>query len=138
MQFLKPKPGTVIADLPTVRCAMAALAPGSGYPQHRHPASDEVYLFLEGQGEIMEMDCQQVEPFDAPMQAMIPAGTPYALKNTGTHPLKLIWALAPNETPEMGQIKQRYQNRHRILPQTLARFSPRFLSQLCRFASVVS
>ncbi len=101
MQFLKPKPGTVIADLPTVRCAMAALAPGSGYPQHRHPASDEVYLFLEGQGEIMEMDCQQVEPFDAPMQAMIPAGTPYALKNTGTQPLKLIWALAPNETPEM-------------------------------------
>jgi len=38
----------------------------------------------------------------------------------------------------LGQIKQRYQNRHRILPQTLARFSPRFLSQLCRFASVVS
>ena len=101
MQFLKPEPGTVIADLPTVKCAMAALAPEGGYPQHRHPDSDEVYLFLEGRGEIVAMDGQQTEQFDAPMQAYIPAGTPYALTNTGTQPLKLVWALAPNETPEM-------------------------------------
>jgi mannose-6-phosphate isomerase-like protein (cupin superfamily) len=101
MQILKPTPGTAIADLPTIRCAMAELAPDGGYALHSHPGSDEVYLFLEGSGEITAPECKQIEPFTAPMQAYIPAGTAYALKNTGAQPLKLIWALTPKETPEM-------------------------------------
>ncbi|MCZ6679274.1 MAG: dimethylsulfonioproprionate lyase family protein [Candidatus Poribacteria bacterium] len=101
MQFLKPTPSTVIADTPTVKCAMAELAPGGEYSLHNHPGSDEVYIFLSGEGEIVAPGSEQVERFTAPMQAYIPAGTSYALKNVGEQPLKLVWALCPKETSEM-------------------------------------
>ena len=101
MQFLKPKPGAVIAETATVKCAMVELARGQEYSLRNHPASDEVYLFMSGKGEIVAPEVEQVERFNAPMQAYIPAGTSYSLKNVGEQPLKLVWALSPNETPEM-------------------------------------
>ncbi len=100
MQTLTLKPGTVIADLPTIQCVMTEWAPGQECPAHNHPGADEVYLFLSGKGEIVApyaaKNEEQVEQFTAPMQAYIPAGTSYMLKNTGTTPLKFIWALTPN------------------------------------------
>lgn len=96
MQILRCEPGTVLIDTPTIRSAVAELPPGGGYEEHSHPGSDEVYIFLSGEGKIVVNSTEH--PFAGPMQAYIPAGTAYALKNTGKTPLRLIWALAPNES----------------------------------------
>ena len=104
MQTLTPKPGTVIADLPTVECAMTAWDAGYESPVQQHPAADKVYLFLSGEGEIVATEGEQVERFTAPMQAYIPAGTSYTLKNTGSHPLQFVWALTVNESPESSRL----------------------------------
>ena len=97
MECLKPEPGTVIADLSTVKCAMDMLLPNQEFQKSCHATADKVYLFLEGSGEITASNGQQIEPFDAPMLADIPASTPYALTNTGKQKLTFVWALAPNE-----------------------------------------
>ena len=104
MQILRPEPGVVIADLPTVRCTMAGLEPGQSHDRQCHPVSDKVCLFLEGQGEVVSVDGRQVEAFEAPRQAYIPAGTSYMLRNTGARPLKWVWALAPNESTEASEL----------------------------------
>ena len=99
MDFLKPEPGTTIADLPTVKCAMDVLLPGQEFQQSCYTTADKVYLFLKGSGELSTSNNQQVELLDAPMQAYIPATTTYTLANTGQEKLTFVWALAPNEMP---------------------------------------
>ncbi|MBI4551398.1 MAG: cupin domain-containing protein [Candidatus Latescibacteria bacterium] len=96
MQILRCEPGVVLIDTPTIRSEVAELPPGGGYGQHRHPGSDEMYIFLSGEGKVVADGVEH--PFTGPMQAYIPAGTSYALVNTGKAPLRLIWALAPNES----------------------------------------
>lgn len=107
MQFLTPQPGTVIADLPTIKCMIAECKSGQECSAHNYLASDKAYLFLSGKGEIVAMHGEQVERFTAPIQAYVPAGTSYTLKNSGTQPLKFIWALAPNKLPEMQPLPER-------------------------------
>lgn len=102
MLTLKPTPGTVIADLPTINCVMTECEPGQDTPLYSYPDSDAVYLFLEGSGEIVAMDGEQVERFTAPMQAYIPAGTPYMLKNVGAASLKFVSGVTPNYPSEEG------------------------------------
>ena len=104
MHFLRPEPGTVIVHTPTVKYGITELAPDGGWALHNHPASDEVYLFMSGECEIVAPGAEQVERFTAPMQAYIPAGTSYSLKSVGTQPLKVVWTLAPSETPEMRKL----------------------------------
>ena len=102
MLTLKPIPNTVIADLPTIKCVMAVCESGDDSPIYSYPDSEAVYLFLEGCGEIVAMDGVQVEQFTAPMQAYIPAGTPYTLKNVGTDSLKFVSGVTPNSDSEEG------------------------------------
>ncbi len=46
MECLKPEPGTVIADLSTVKCAMDMLLPNQEFQKPCHATADKVYLFL--------------------------------------------------------------------------------------------
>lgn len=96
MQILRCEPGTVLIDTPNIRAEVTELPPGGGYDKHRHPGSDEMYLFLSGEGKIVSDAVEH--PFVGPMQAYIPAGTVYSLTNTGSSPLRLVWALVPNES----------------------------------------
>jgi mannose-6-phosphate isomerase-like protein (cupin superfamily) len=98
MEIYPFKPGVSLLDTPNIRARVDDLLPGAVYPEHGHPGADEMFYFSGGQGAITADG--QTFPFTGPIQAYIPAGTPYILTNTGPEPIRLIWAQAPNASAD--------------------------------------
>lgn len=73
--------------------AEAEVAPGARTALHRHPATEELYHILDGQGRMtLGIETFEVAAGDT---VLIPPGTPHAIANTGQGPLRLLCCCAP-------------------------------------------
>jgi mannose-6-phosphate isomerase-like protein (cupin superfamily) len=95
------KDGSLIRELcgiptgGTVRhsVAEATLEPGQATQRHYHAESEEVYVIVEGEGDMeLDGDSARVAAGDA---IPIPAGTWHTLRNTGNGSLRLLCTCAP-------------------------------------------
>ena len=67
--------------------------PGSGIPTHKHTENEEALFVLEGTGKLI---CGGQEVELTPGTAFFsPLGVDHEVKNTGSVPLKILWAYAP-------------------------------------------
>jgi mannose-6-phosphate isomerase-like protein (cupin superfamily) len=73
--------------------AEAWLEPGQATQRHYHARSEEIYVLLDGAGE-MEVDGERrrVEPGDA---ILIPAGAWHEIRADGSTPLRFLCCCAP-------------------------------------------
>jgi len=73
--------------------AEATLAPGQATQRHYHRASEEIYVVLDGEGE-MELDGERrrVDVGDA---IAIPPGAWHELRAGGDRPLRILCCCAP-------------------------------------------
>jgi mannose-6-phosphate isomerase-like protein (cupin superfamily) len=83
----------------TVSIARVRVEPGVTTVLHRLKGVDECYLITEGTGnvEIGDLPSRTVKPGDV---AVIPAGTPQRISNTGKTDLVFFCICAPRFTPE--------------------------------------
>jgi mannose-6-phosphate isomerase-like protein (cupin superfamily) len=73
--------------------AEAALAPGQATERHYHTVSEELYVLLEGRGEMeVEGDRREVGPGDA---ILIPPGAWHQIRATGEGELRFLCCCAP-------------------------------------------
>lgn len=73
--------------------AEASLGPGQATERHYHARTEEIYVLLEGEGEMeVEGDRSHVGPGDA---ILIPAGAWHQIRATGSGPLRLLCCCAP-------------------------------------------
>jgi mannose-6-phosphate isomerase-like protein (cupin superfamily) len=71
--------------------AEASLAPGQSTERHYHRASEEIYVVLEGEGELeIDGEARRVRPGEA---ALIPAGAWHEI--TAASPLRFLCCCAP-------------------------------------------
>lgn len=68
--------------------------PGQEVPQHIHPASDDMWIIVEGEGEYYVGE-DTTEHVQAGMVACAPAGTVHGLRNTGDTKLVYVSVSAP-------------------------------------------
>lgn len=68
--------------------------PGQEVPQHIHPASDDMWIIVEGEGEYYVGE-DATEHVQAGMVACAPAGTVHGLRNTGDQKLVYVSVSAP-------------------------------------------
>ncbi|MHC4938661.1 MAG: cupin domain-containing protein [Planctomycetota bacterium] len=82
--------------------AIAWVDPGERTHAHRLEGRREVYLILEGGGEMhIDDDCDQVAPGDA---VVIPAGATQWIENTGAAVLKFAAIVDPPWTAESDRL----------------------------------
>lgn len=73
--------------------AEASLEPGRATEHHYHARTEEIYVLLEGEGEMeVEGDRSHVEAGDA---ILIPVGTWHQIRATGPRPLRFLCCCAP-------------------------------------------
>lgn len=73
--------------------AEASLEPGQATERHYHARTEEIYVLLEGEGEMeVEGDRSHVGPGDA---ILIPAGAWHQIRATGSGPLRFLCCCAP-------------------------------------------
>jgi mannose-6-phosphate isomerase-like protein (cupin superfamily) len=73
--------------------AEATVPPGGETDEHYHPRSEEIYLFVAGEGRMrLGGEEADVRPGEA---VVIPPGTPHKLWNPGPVPLVLMCCCAP-------------------------------------------
>jgi mannose-6-phosphate isomerase-like protein (cupin superfamily) len=78
--------------------AEARVPPGAATIEHLHHESEEIYVFLEGEGRMkLGGDEIQVRPGEA---VVIPPGTRHKLWNPGPEPLVLLCCCAPPYSAE--------------------------------------
>jgi quercetin dioxygenase-like cupin family protein len=86
VKFVKPQePPMVVAF---------TVDPGQEVPQHIHPASDDMWIIVEGEGKYYVGE-DQTERVQAGMVACAPAGTVHGLRNTGDTKLVYVSVSAP-------------------------------------------
>ena len=104
---LEHRPAFVTADGSTIRelaglpsgnavnqsLAEATVSPGSQTVEHHHVTSEEIYLFLAGEGRMRLGD--EEGPVRAGDCVDIPPGTRHQLLNPGPEPLVLLCCCAP-------------------------------------------
>jgi mannose-6-phosphate isomerase-like protein (cupin superfamily) len=73
--------------------AEATVHPGEETAEHYHPRSEELYLFVSGNGR-MRLGAEETEVVAGDC-VVIPPGTTHKLWNTGTDPLVLLCCCAP-------------------------------------------
>jgi mannose-6-phosphate isomerase-like protein (cupin superfamily) len=73
--------------------AEATLAPGQATERHYHAATEEIYLVLEGRGEL-EIDGER-RSLDVEEAALIPPGARHEIRNPGPGPLRFLCCCAP-------------------------------------------
>jgi len=73
--------------------AEATIEPGQGTQLHRHRLSEEIYHVTVGEG-LMTLGDEQF-PIAVGDTVCIPPGTPHAVVNTGTKPLRILCACSP-------------------------------------------
>lgn len=73
--------------------AEATIHPGQRTQLHRHNRSEELYHVTAGQG-LMQLDdaCFVIRQGDT---VSIPPGTPHAVENTGSDPLRILCCCSP-------------------------------------------
>jgi mannose-6-phosphate isomerase-like protein (cupin superfamily) len=86
------QPGLLVED-DTLRMELLELSPGNTTSLARHPASDAVFLFTAGAGEIRTAD--RVHKFKSTMHAFASAGAAYQVANTGNDVLRFVRAMCP-------------------------------------------
>lgn len=74
--------------------------PGGGVPEHEHP-NEEVYIALEGQGEITVAG--ETAPFPAGSYVYLPPHTKHSLSNPGEREFVFQFVFAPADTVEHWQ-----------------------------------
>jgi mannose-6-phosphate isomerase-like protein (cupin superfamily) len=73
--------------------AEATLAPGQATRRHYHVRTEEIYVVLEGTGEMeVDGDRRAVGPGDA---ILIPAGARHEIRASGTDELRFLCCCAP-------------------------------------------
>jgi mannose-6-phosphate isomerase-like protein (cupin superfamily) len=73
--------------------AEAWLEPGRATERHYHAVTEEIYVLLEGEGEMeVEGDRRRVEPGDA---ILIPAGAWHQIRADAGAPLRFLCCCAP-------------------------------------------
>jgi mannose-6-phosphate isomerase-like protein (cupin superfamily) len=78
--------------------AEARVRPGAETIEHLHRESEEIYVFLEGEGRMkLGSDEMQVRPGES---VVIPPDTRHKLWNPGPEPLVLLCCCAPPYSPE--------------------------------------
>lgn len=78
--------------------AEAEVAPGRITLLHRHLESEEIYLFIQGEGRmVLGQDRLEVYQGDS---VYIAPGTPHCVQNTGDIPLRLLCACSPAYSDE--------------------------------------
>jgi mannose-6-phosphate isomerase-like protein (cupin superfamily) len=92
--------GSTVTEIVQVRdgarnqsLAEATVSPGGSTFLHLHRESEEIYLFIAGQGQ-MRLGNEEVE-VQAGDSVLIAPGTPHKLFNTGGAPLVLLCCCAP-------------------------------------------
>lgn len=73
--------------------AEATVAAGTATRCHRHRTSEELYHITAGTG-LMELDGETFEVGRGDT-VCIPPGSPHAIRNTGTEPLRILCCCAP-------------------------------------------
>ncbi|MBI3458220.1 MAG: cupin domain-containing protein [Candidatus Rokubacteria bacterium] len=72
---------------------MYCIEPGQKNPLHRHPITEEVLFFLEGEGDcIVGKEVTRVTPRTA---VWVPKDTPHEIINTGTARMIVVLVQAP-------------------------------------------
>jgi len=99
LQAFTTKDGSEIREFhhtPAQSLAEASLAPGQSTQRHYHAASEEIYVVLEGDGELeIDGERRRVHPGDA---ALIPAGAWHEI--VATSPLRFLCCCAPPYSEE--------------------------------------
>ena len=73
--------------------AEATLDAGGSTKRHRHPRTEELYVLLEGTGELeVDGETRRVGPGDA---ILIPPGTPHQITASTERPLRFLCCCAP-------------------------------------------
>jgi len=71
--------------------------PGQRIEAHRHPAGQDTWIVLEGEG-LYRSDAEGTRiPVRAGQVVVAPAGAVHGLENTGTVPFKFLSIVAPSE-----------------------------------------
>ena len=79
--------------------AKFTLGVGGKLPVHRHDKTEEFSYFLSGQGAVVIIDAQGAEkeiPVSAGYVWYNPPGVWHSVRNTGSTPLSLVFAVVPN------------------------------------------
>lgn len=72
---------------------MYCIEPGQKNPLHRHPITEEVLFFVEGEGEcIVDREITKVTPQTA---VWVPKDAPHEILNTGTTRMIVVLVQAP-------------------------------------------
>lgn len=72
------------------------IVPGQQNPLHRHPLSDEILYFVEGEGEcVVGLEICPVKPGDL---VLVPKNVPHSISNTHAT-AKMVCILAQSPTP---------------------------------------
>ena len=77
-----------------MRSGFVRLLAGATVGWHTTGKNEESLVILEGEGEAM-IEGQKSMPFTAPAVVYIPPATRHNVKNTGSHPLKYVYVVAP-------------------------------------------
>ncbi|MDP6057322.1 MAG: cupin domain-containing protein [Pirellulaceae bacterium] len=90
--------GTTLASDDTIHMEVIEIAREDATGPRRHPGSDMVALFLDGRGQLQSAD--RVSSFIGPRHVHVAAGSIYEIRNTGSSPIKMMYALCPNGVTE--------------------------------------
>jgi len=85
----------VIATGDNEQVVVMTLQAGEAIGSEVHPETDQVFVFVEGQGDAVLDD--EVRSFDEGDLIFVRAGTRHNIINRGTQPLRLITVYAPPE-----------------------------------------
>ena len=83
-----------LLQTPNTMVVAFTVEPGQEVPQHIHPASDDMWIIVEGEGEYYVGE-DITEHVQAGMVACAPAGTVHGLRNTGDKKLVYVSVSAP-------------------------------------------
>lgn len=81
----------------TAQLVVMTIPPGGEIGEEVHPDTDQILLFVEGEGEaVLE---GRVSPVGPDRIVLVSAGTRHNFKNTGEGPMRLLTVYAPPEHP---------------------------------------
>jgi len=94
--------GRVSAPAQNQSLAEATIPVGGATTEHRHHATEELYLVSAGRGRlVIDGEERVIEPGDC---ALIPPGARHKLFNIGAEPLRVVCACAPAYSDEDTQL----------------------------------
>ena len=93
-RFSRDRPSRVsVFDRPRLVCELICLEPGQQESRRRHPASDEMYLVIEGKARLQVGT--QTSDLEADEAVLVPPGVEHSVSNPGPGRLVVLAFLAP-------------------------------------------